>query len=484
MTNLMSFESLLPESERTSAVQRPIVSVQGLGFVGAAMAIAVASASNKEGSPIFNVIGVDLANSKGNHAISCINDGCFPMQAEDASLGRLTNHARHITKNLIATTDSQAFALADIVIVDVNLDVENPQLNPSVDFSAFETAIDTIAQQMSEDTLVVVETTVPPGTCEKIVTPRLRAGMSERKLNPDNLLLAHSYERVMPGSDYLNSITNFWRVYSATSDKAADRCEAFLTKVVNTKDFPLTRLPSTTASELAKVMENSYRAINIALIEEWGEFATTVGVDLMDVLDAIRMRPTHNNIRQPGFGVGGYCLTKDPAFGQIASKQLFGNSDVNFPFSNLAVRVNEAMPITALDHLKEMLGGSLKAKTILVLGVSYRQDVSDTRYSPSETFVRTAQNRGALVKVHDPIVRYWEELKIEIPASLPNLDGNFDAVVFAVPHAYYLTMDHLQWLGSFRPVIFDACRILTKNQSNELRGAGFQVRSIGSGEHH
>ena len=166
--------------------------------------------------------------------------------------------------------------------------------------------------------LVILETTVPPGTCERVVAPELAAALQRRGLQRDAFLLAHSYERVMPGEDYLASITHFWRVYAGHTPEAADACERFLAQVINVDEYPLTRLASTTASEIAKVMENSYRATNIAFIEEWARFAEAVGVDLFGVINAIRVRPTHSNIRQPGFGVGGYCLTKDLLFPGIA----------------------------------------------------------------------------------------------------------------------------------------------------------------------
>ena len=116
----------------------------------------------------------------------------------------------------------------------------------------------------------------------------------------------------MPGKNYFDSIVNYWRVYAGIDDESAKKCEKFLKKIINTKDYPLTRLSDTTSSETAKVLENSYRAANIAFIEEWGRFAEDIGIDIFEIIESIRMRPTHSNIRQPGFGVGGYCLTKDP----------------------------------------------------------------------------------------------------------------------------------------------------------------------------
>jgi UDP-N-acetyl-D-glucosamine dehydrogenase len=158
-----------------------------------------------------------------------------------------------------------------------------------------------------------------------------------------------SYERVMPGRDYFRSIIDFWRVYAGSTPHAAEVCAAFLSKVIHVDRYPLTRLHSTTASETGKLLENSYRALNIAFIEEWGRFAEAVGVDLFEVIDAVRMRPTHSNMRQPGFGVGGYCLTKDPLLAGIAARDLFRRSDISFTFSQQAVGVNDRMPLRTLE---------------------------------------------------------------------------------------------------------------------------------------
>src|SRR5439155_14626233 len=144
----------------------------------------------------------------------------------------------------------------------------------------------------------------------------------------------------------------------------------FLSCFINVRDYPLTRVGSTTASETGKLLENSYRATTIAFMEEWGRFAEANGIDLFEVIDAIRVRPTHSNMRQPGFGVGGYCLTKDPHFGAISARQLFGRSDLTFPFSTQAISVNAAMPIGTVDRLECLLGGSLRGKTVLLLGVA------------------------------------------------------------------------------------------------------------------
>ena len=131
-----------------------------------------------------------------------------------------------------------------------------------------------------------------------------------------------------------------------------------------------------TASETAKIIENSYRATNIAFIEEWARFSERVGINAFEIIDAIRKRPTHTNIRQPGFGVGGYCLTKDPYFGSVASNQLFNLKKLIFPFSEMGLEINKKVPAENVKLLTKYVK-SFNNKKVLILGATYRSEVDD-----------------------------------------------------------------------------------------------------------
>ncbi len=475
-----TFEGLARSLGREQHVpERPVVCVQGLGFVGVAMAIAVADARDADGKPCFNVIGVELPTPEGEAKVEAINAARMPIANSDLRLHQALKRAA-AEGNLIATCDPAAYELASVTTVDIHLNVDSSGPRPTVDFSGFEQAMRTLGERMQPGALVVVETTTPPGTCAHVAAPELAAALEARGLPGDSILLAHAYERVMPGREYLDSIINFWRVYAGHTPAAAQACRDFLSQVINVEEFPLTELMSTTASETSKVLENSYRATTIAFMEEWGRFAEAVGIDIFEIVDAIRVRPTHNNIRQPGFGVGGYCLTKDPHLADVGARELFGEQGLDFTFSQQAVRINQAMPLVSLDQLEQLLGGGLEGKRILLLGVSYRQDVGDTRFGPSEIFVREAETRGARVSCHDPLVREWQEMGRELPEEIPDAEG-FDAVVFAVPHEAYAKLDLTLWLAHATPLVFDANAVLSRNQRNELRSLGCRVASIGRG---
>jgi len=453
------------------------VCVQGLGFVGSAMATAIAIARDSSGNEIYDVVGIDLPNKTGDYRVSAINNGEFPFPISDESLLSAVSRA-HKNGNLRASTNQNEYTQADIIVVDVQLDIPYLDEEPQLSFMGFVEAIRTIGQSVSPETLILIETTVPPGTCEKIIIPTLCDELKKRKIDPDSVYVAHSYERVMPGERYLESITDYWRVFAGHTKKAGDLCEEFLTNVVNVDKFPLTRLSSTIASETAKVMENTYRATNIAFVDEWTKYAETVGIDLFEVIDAIKVRPSHSNIRLPGLGVGGYCLTKDPTFTPAACKQLFKKT-LDFPFSKLAVKINHKMPLHTIERLISFMG-PLKGMKILVCGISYREGVGDSRYSPSEILVRNLIEIGANVSCHDPYLTFWEELNQDLLKKLPK-PFNYDAVVMAVSHKQYKELNLSTW-GKGAKLVLDANSVFSKEQRSSARKQGIRIESIGRGK--
>lgn len=479
MLSARDVSAVIASFRNTAGVQRDVVCVQGLGFVGAAMAVALASARKPSGDPLYTVVGVDLPTQEGRARAEALNRGEFPFAMTDRELVDRTR-AAHCAANLMACTDSSALALASVIVVDVPFDVRPNNVEAAAGLESFREAIRAVGAHMRPNALVVLETTVLPGTTSHIVAPLLARELTQRGLPCDEMRLAHSYERVMPGAGYLDSIINMRRVYAGIDEGSADACEAFLSSVINVAQYPLTRLSSTTASEIGKALENSYRAISIALMQEWGTFSERVGVDLFEVVNSIRARETHNNMRTPGFGVGGYCLTKDPLMGQLAAREIFG-FEHSFPFSTLAVEVNREMPKHALARLQVLLGHRLAGQTILLLGVSYREDVGDSRYSPSETFFRGALEHGARVLVHDPLVTYWREQQSQVLSVMPAAK-DLDAVVLAVPHRQYRDFDFEAWVDGHPLLFFDGFNVLSKEQRLRLRARGCRVESIGRGQ--
>jgi UDP-N-acetyl-D-glucosamine dehydrogenase len=462
---------------------KKVIVVQGLGFVGAVMCLVCANAINDD----YAVIGIDLPDENTYWKIKTLNNGIFPLTAEDPKIEIFYRDA--LAKNsFYATFDTYAYSVADVIIVDINLDVqkrekqENDLGNYDVDLTGFKKAITSIGDNCKESALVLVETTVPPGTCGKVVLPILKERLKIRGLSTDGFFLGHSYERVMPGPQYIDSIQNFYRVYSGIDNRSADATESFLRTIIRTDKYPLTRLGSTNATEMAKVLENSYRAMNIAFIVEWSRFAEEANVNLYEVVNAIRMRPTHSNMMLPGVGVGGYCLTKDPLLASWARQNFFGGTSP-LQQSEVSVIINDRMPEFAFNYFTAQYKQSLKLRNIVFLGVSYRGDVGDTRYTPVELLYDCFTASEATVNLHDPYVTYWEEKGLVIENDLTKvLDAHPDIVVVSTGHSLYKSSDFFEKLMQLPPLfLFDTIGIFSTNQLTELLRS-HTVRVLGRGD--
>jgi len=463
---------------------KKVIVIQGLGFVGAVMSLICANALTEE----YTVIGVDLAREDTYWKIKSINEGKFPIVASDPKIEQFYKKAME-KGNLYATYDPYAYSKADVIIVDINLDVQKNSSflkdleNYDVELSGFRKAMKVIGDNCKEDVLVLVETTVPPGTCQKVVKPILEKSLSDRNLSTDNFYLGHSYERVMPGPDYIDSIQNFYRVFSGIDNRSAEKTESFLRTIISTKEYPLTRLGNTNATEMAKVLENSYRAMNIAFAVEWSRFAEEAGVNLYEVVKAIRMRPTHKNLMLPGIGVGGYCLTKDPLLASWSRQTLF-ESDHALGQSEVGVQINDKMPLYAFQFLQKEFKKSLKSQKVLILGVSYRGDVGDTRYTPVEPFYEYLKKESAIIDLCDPFVSHWEEQNLEIVENYTELiDNDYDIIVFSAGHSAFKNNAVLinKILNQNNVFVFDTIGILSESEI-ELLNTKHTVRVVGRGD--
>ncbi len=462
---------------------KKVVVVQGLGFVGSVMGLVVANALTEE----YAVIGIDLPTAGSWWKISSINEGVFPVVSSDTKIDTYFQNAIK-KKNYYASFDSYAYSKADIIVVDINLDVNKQSASDdpekySVDMSSFRKAIETIGHHCRPDVLVLVETTVPPGTTEKIVKPLLKECLEKRNVTSDDLKVGHSYERVMPGPKYIDSIQNFYRVFAGVDEKSADAAEQFLRSVIRTDEYPLTRLGNTRASEMAKVLENSFRAMNIAFMVEWSRFAEEAGVDIYEVVNAIRMRPTHKNIMLPGLGVGGYCLTKDPLLASWSRTNLFGSNE-GLSQSEIGVYINDRMPRYAFEYLQSQYDHSLKGKKVLLLGVSYLNDVGDTRSTPVEGFYDRLEMQGCEIFLHDPHVQYWEEKNLRVTHDIDELlTQSYDLITITTGHSEYRNNGSLigKLLNHPPTFIYDTIGVLTNDAIKSL-ASKHTVKVIGRGD--
>lgn len=456
------------------------VCVIGLGFVGAASCTAISRAKDNSGNLIFNVTGIEKNTPGGIEIVKKINKGNFPFEINDAELLK-SLRLSIAQKNLKGITDKNVnYKKYDIICVDINLDIEKiNSKNYHVNFDNIKKLFKKIASQIKPETLILLESTVPPGTCEKILWPIIvKEAVKKRKIPENNLLFAHSFERVMPGENYLKSIQNYWRVYSGINKQSKIKCSEFLSNFINTDEFPLTELNNIRDSETAKIIENSYRAVNISFIEEWSQFCSPNNIDLISILDSIRLRPTHNNIMRPGLGVGGYCLTKDPLMGEVSQKQVFKSKKSNFNFCKKAIKINRKMPISTLNDCKSLLIDKKKTNC-LILGFTYKENIADIRHSASEILANELKKIYLQVLIYDPMLKKINLKKYHLIQNIEKIEVPIDSIFLAVKHEEFSTKKFLYYLEKSKANIFDFNCVLSKEKILHLRSKGSTVFSKG-----
>jgi len=507
------FETLKKRVGQERERGREIVVVMGVGFVGAVMAAIVADSTDEKGNPSKFVIGMQRPSVRSFWKIPLLNRGISPVKAEDPEVDPMINRCVKEKQTLIATYTYEVLSLADIVVVDVQCDYLKADLGDvrtgRTEMAALENSFGIIAEHIGPEALVLIETTVAPGTTEQVAYPIMKKIFKNRGIDSEPLL-AHSYERVMPGRNYVASIRDFWRVCSGINEEAKDRVVKFLNEVLNTDEYPLTVMDKPIESETAKIVENSYRATTLAFLDEWSLFAERNGVDLIKVIQAIKMRPTHSNIIFPGPGIGGYCLPKDGGLGVWAYKHIMGFEDDIFKITPLAIDINDTRGLHAAQLTRDALrnmGQPIAAAEILVLGAAYREDVGDTRYSGSEIIIRKLAEMGAEIRVHDPYIEHWWEFEkqdtypgvgqsksrffrnqeklaeISIQKDLNKALKDVEAVIFAVRHESYLNLqpdDVIKAIGN-RAAIVDCFGILTDDQIRRYFELGCEVKGLGRG---
>ncbi|HNR99320.1 MAG TPA: UDP binding domain-containing protein [Planctomycetota bacterium] len=505
--------------ERLAAAARKegkeVVVVMGIGFVGAVMAAIVADSTDKKGRPNKLVIGCQRPSTRSYWKTPLLRRGVSPVKAEDPEVDPMIARCVLEKKTLTATYNSDCLKLADCVVVDVQCDYTKQDLGNmrtgETDMAALEATLKTIGERIGEQCLVLIETTVAPGTTEFVAWPILKKAFAARGLESPPLL-AHSFERVMPGREYVASIRDFWRVCSGCTPEARARVEKFLREVLNTEQYELTVMDRPIESETTKIVENSYRATILAFLHEWSLFAERNGVDLIKVIAAIKKRPTHSNIIFPGPGIGGYCLPKDGGLGYWAYEHILGFEDGDhvFKMSTAAIDINDTRGLHVATLVRDALrnmGRYIAGADVLICGASYRQDVGDTRYSGSEIVVRKLTEMGAEMRVHDPYVEHWYEFEaqdtypapgqswarffrnqehlteLRVQKDLPAAMKDVEALILAVPHAPYLALepeDVVAWAG--KPIaVVDCFGMLSDAKIRRYFELGCEVKGLGRG---
>jgi len=398
------------------------VTIVGLGYVGLPLACLCASKDHA-------VSGLDIDQEK----VEKINAGERSLKGK-------------------ATTDPTVLDSSDVVIVCVPTPIDDdnkPNLEP------LKSAVETISEHLKDDQLVIIESTIYPGTTEEVLKPILEKAGKE-------FYLAHCPERIDPGNkDW--TVENLPRVVGAVTSEGKRKAAEFY-RTILTAD--VLELSSVKAAEAVKVMENTFRDVNIAFINEMAKSFDKVGIDITEVIRGASTKPFAFMPHYPGCGVGGHCIPVDPYYLIEKAKNL----GFDHEFLKLARKINKSMPLYTVELLEKELGG-LQGTNVGILGVSYKKDVDDTRESPSKVMIKALGEKGANVFVYDPHAKKESNV-----GSLDELLEKSSAVVLATNHTEFKEMDTNKLKESGIEVVIDGRNCLDKEK---ILGLGIKYKGIG-----
>ncbi len=388
------------------------LAVIGLGYVG----LPLAQEACRSG---LSVVGID----RSPRVVSGLSSG--RSHVDDLSDDDVHEMMR---RGFRATDEASAIAEASTVVICVPTPL-SPEGGP--DLSAVLAATDSVAQHVRAGTLVVLESTTHPGTTEELLRPRLEAG--GLRVGHD-LFLAFSPERIDPGNDRYTFRTTP-KVVGGCTPACADRAQAFYGRLVD----EVVRARGTREAEMAKLLENTYRHVNIALVNEMARFCHELGIDLWDVIRCASTKPFGFQAFRPGPGVGGHCIPIDPNYLSARVRSELGYA---FRFVELAQEINNGMPEYVARRVQDLLndaGRAVRGSDVLMLGVTYKRDISDQRESPAVPLARKLLAAGAELSYHDPYVPLWRVGDREL-SSVTDLDAALaraDVTVLIQDHSSY-----------------------------------------------
>lgn len=432
------------------------VFVVGLGYVGLPLAIL---ASSKD----YDVIGVDLDAQK----VAKIQSGQSPFIDKEVS--------RHLKKHPISAQSSyKNIESANIIIVCVPTPVDESFMP---DLTIVEQVCTEIGSRLQKGQLIIIESTINPGVCDDVIIPILER-TSKMKCGSD-FYLAHCPERINPGDKKWN-VSNIPRVVGANDTSSLNQSAAFYESIVSGTIKPMATIKE---AEAVKVVENSFRDINIAFVNELAMSFSILGIDVVNVIDGAATKPFAFMPHYPGAGVGGHCIPVDPYYLIEYAK----SKGFTHRFLSLAREINNGMPQFVLQRLVEALienNTNTKDLQITVLGLSYKPNVSDLRESPALRIVRMLSNDYSKVFVFDPHVDtsladsplFKNIQNVKIQNSLHDALEGSKAVVIATAHREFLHMDFQELAASGIEIIVDGRNCLDKQK---VEAAGILYKGIG-----
>ena len=413
------------------------LAVIGLGYVGLPLAIEAANSKLK-------VVGYDINES----LVTNLNNST--SHVEDISNNQLSNS---LEKDIIFTSDSGILGESEYIVISV----PTPLTDYQPDLSFVEAATKSIAENLQKGHVVILESTTYPGTTLEIVKPILEK--SSKLIAGEDFLLGYSPERIDPGNEKW-TFKNTPKIVSGINKKSLEKISEFYKLIID----EVVEVSGTREAEMVKLIENTYRQVNIAMVNELAILSNMLDIDIWEVVEAAKTKPFGFQSFRPGPGVGGHCIPIDPKYLSFKTRQI--GQPVRFV--ELAQEINNSMPNYVVARISELMNKQeilLKNSKILILGVAYKKDIGDTRESPALDIIESLLEKSVDISYYDPHVDELTVNKRSIAReeNLENL-SNFDLILIHTPHSKFQEIN----FDSVASLIFDSTGSFTISNANRL----------------
>ncbi len=401
------------------------LAVIGLGYVGLPLAIEAANNTLKVAGYDINEEVVDSLNKSMSHV-------------EDISV-QVLNDA--LTKELLFTSDSKVLGESEYIVISV----PTPLTDYQPDLSYVEAASKSIGENLIKGQVVILESTTYPGTTIEIVQPILE-NVSNLKAGED-FLLGYSPERIDPGNKEW-TFKNTPKIVSGINKKSLEKISKFYKSIID----EVVEVSGTREAEMVKLIENTYRQVNIAMVNELAILSNMLDIDIWEVVEAAKTKPFGFQSFRPGPGVGGHCIPIDPKYLSFKTRQI--GQPVRFV--ELAQEINNSMPNYVVARISELMNKKeilLKNSKILILGVAYKKDIGDTRESPAIDIIESLLEKSVELSFYDPHVDelVFNKNSISKEENLENL-SSYDLILIHTPHSEFHEIN----FDSVTSLIFDS----------------------------
>lgn len=412
------------------------VSIVGLGYVGLPLACLCVEKG-------IGGYGVDIDNNK----IELLKKGISPIDDEylKEEIGKIKEKIK-LTCNF-----EEAVKNSSVIIICVPTPVDNNNLP---DLRSLKEACESIAKGLQKNTLVIIESTIFPGTTEEIVLPILK----ESDLKEEEFFLAHCPERIDPGNKKYN-ISNLPRIVAGVNKESTKKASEFYKKII---DAEITELSSVKAAEATKIMENTFRDINIAFVNEMAKSFDKAGIDILEVIKGASTKPFAFMPHYPGAGVGGHCIPVDPYYLIEKAKQI----GFHHKFLSLAREINNSMPAYTVELLEgqlKKLNEKIENSKIGILGLAYKSGVDDIRESPSLKVIDILKQKKAELFIFDPYVKDKSNV-----SDLNELLSKADYIILATDHNEFKNIDLNKLKENNIRIVIDGKNCLGKEKIKKL----------------